>query len=155
MNKEKIAQNILNVTQRSALIAEAAPLIITQTKVTDAQAARLVDLYQEWTVGETYKKGYIVRYEGELYRVGQPEITASNTYIPGATGTEVLYSHISIDPETGYEEWKEWDGVSGIYDQGQIVSDPFDNDRLYKSKIPNNVWGPPHEQLTYWELYTE
>lgn len=155
MDKKTIAQNILNVTGRSSLIAEAAPLMIMQTNLTDAQAVEFTDLYHDWTPGETYKLGYIVRYEGELYRIGQPEITASDTYKPGAEGTESIYSHISIDPETGYEVWKEWDGISGIYAQDQIVQDPFDGNKLYKSKIPNNVWGPPHEQLDYWELYSE
>lgn len=76
--------NFGEVTQRSALIAEAAPLMITQTEITDEQAVEFKGLYHDWTPGETYKLDYIIRYEGELYRVGQPKITASNTYIPGA-----------------------------------------------------------------------
>ena len=54
--------------------------------------------------------------------------------------------------ETGYEEWKSWDGVSGIYQTDNPVIDPNDG-QVYISKIPNNVWGPPSQQPMYWELY--
>ena len=60
-----------------------------------------------------------------------------------------MYSAIKIDEETGYETWKAWDGVSGIYAKDQIVKDPNDG-LLYKSTIANNVWGPPSSFSTYW-----
>ena len=102
----------------------------------------------------TVKKDFILRYEGDLYRVGQPQLEVSEIYIPGTAGTESLYSKIEFG-EGGYEVWKEWDGISGIYQQDQVVIDPFDDNNLYISKIPNNVWGPPHEQPDYWDPYTE
>lgn len=124
--------------------------------ITDAQALTIPLLFKTWTPGDTYKLNEIILYEvdGELYRIGQPELTATETYKPGDIGTTNLYSHIEIGDDN-YEVWKPWDGVSGIYQQGQIVHDPYDNDNLYISKIPNNVWGPPHEQPTMWDPYTE
>lgn len=124
--------------------------------IPDEQAVQIPLLFKTWTVGETYTKGEIVRYEedGELYRCGQPEITASDVYKLGDPGTTALYSHIEIS-EQGYEVWQKWDGVSGIYKQDQIVQDPYDDNNLYQSKIPNNVWGPPHELPDYWKPYTE
>lgn len=142
--------------QRQSQLQVAAELFVqTQSAtLTDAQARTMPLLFKQWTVGETYYHKEIVRYEdGELYRVGQPQITASNVYKPGDPGTTVLYSHITIDEE-GYEEWKPWDGVSGIYQQDQVVRDP-DDGNLYISKIPNNVWGPPHSTPAYWDPYTE
>lgn len=140
--------------QRNAQIQLAIPMMVqaTSASFTDAQAVTIPLLFKKWTPGETYTLHEIVRYEvdGELYRIGQPEITASDVYKPGDVGTESIYSHIEISEE-GYEVWKEWDGVSGIYQQDQIVHDPFDNNNLYKSKIPNNVWGPPSQQPAYWE----
>ena len=144
------AKNIQNLTRNAALISSVMPSIIMRADLTDAEAVQFKDIYPEWTIGQTYKQNWILRYNGELYRIGQPEITASETYKPGDVGTESIYSHIEISEE-GYEVWKEWDGVSGIYQQDQIVHDPFDEGNLYKSKIPNNVWGPPHEQPDYWE----
>lgn len=120
--------------------------------LTDEQALSVSMLFNEWVVGKEYKKGYIVRYNGELYRIGQDH-TSQEQWKPGDSGVTALYSRITITEE-GYEVWKPWDGVSGMYDEGQIVKDP-DDGQLYKSKIPNNVWGPPSQQPMYWELYKE
>ena len=125
-------------------VNESAPNLI------DEQALSVSMLFNEWVVGKEYKKGYIVRYNGELYRIGQDH-TSQEQWKPGDSGVTALYSHITITEE-GYEVWKPWDGVSGIYAEGQIVEDPNDG-KLYMSKIPNNVWGPPSQQPMYWELY--
>ena len=108
-------------------------------------------LFEEWAKNTYYEKDQIIRHKGELYRVGQDH-TSSETYPPSARGVTALYSHITIDEETGYEEWKPWDGVSGIYQTDKPVIDPTDG-QVYISKIPNNVWGPPSQQPMYWELY--
>ena len=108
-------------------------------------------LFEEWAKNTYYEKDQIIRHKGELYRVGQDH-TSSETYPPSARGVTALYSHITIDEETGYEEWKPWDGVSGIYQTDKPVIDPIDG-QVYISKIPNNVWGPPSQQPMYWELY--
>lgn len=120
--------------------------------LSDEKALSVSLLFNEWSVGKDYKKDYIVRHNGELYRIGQDH-TSQEQWKPGAEGTTALYSHITITEE-GYEVWKAWDGVSGMYAEGQIVEDPNDGN-LYKSKIPNNVWGPPSQQSSYWELYKE
>lgn len=120
--------------------------------LTDEQALSIPLIFDEWTVGKEYKKDYIVRHNGELYRIGQDH-TSQEQWEPGDEGTAALYSHIEITGE-GYEVWKPWDGVSGMYDEGQIVEDS-DDGQLYKSRIPNNVWGPPSQQPMYWELYKE
>ena len=120
--------------------------------LTDEQALSIPLLFVEWAVGKEYKKDYIIRHNGELYRIGQDH-TSQEQWEPGDEGTTALYSYIEITGE-GYEVWKPWDGVSGMYDEGQIVEDPEDS-QLYKSKIPNNVWGPPSQQPMYWELYKE
>lgn len=118
--------------------------------LTDEQALELNLLFEEWAVGMNCEEDHIVRYNGELYRIGQDH-TAQEQWKPGDEGTTDLYSHIEITEE-GYEVWKAWDGVSGIYAKDQIVKDSEDG-QLYKSKIPNNVWGPPHTAPDYWELY--
>lgn len=146
------AKEMFSTTKDSSVVTEAFPSVLMRANLSDGEAVKFKDMYPIWTPGETYKLDWIVRYDvdGELYRIGQPSIVASNVYKPGDPGTESIYSHISFD-ESGYEEWKEWDGVSGIYKQDQVVSDPFDGGNLYKSKIPNNVWGPPSQQPNYWE----
>src|SRR5699024_1021015 len=114
--------------------------------LTDEQALSIPLLFDEWAVGKEYKKGYIVRYNGELYRIGQDH-TSQEQWKTGDSGVTALYSRITITEE-GYEVWKPWDGVSGIYAERQIVEDPNDG-KLYTSKIQNNVWGPPSQQTMY------
>lgn len=124
--------------------------IIMREDFADDEALNFKQFYPEWTVGFDYKKNWIIRYGEDLYRIGQDH-TSQEQWVPGAEGTTALYSKIEIT-ESGYEVWQEWDGVSGSYANGQIVQDPTD-EKLYKSLIANNVWGPPSEQPNYWELY--
>ena len=146
-----LVNNIRNITRNTARITGAMPSIIMRANLSDAEAVKYADLYPEWTVGETYKLDWIVSYEGELYRIGQPSITASETYLPGATGTESIYSHIKVDEE-GYEYWKAWDGITGLYNVGDIVRDPED-EQLYICISPNCTYGPPHSVPSFWKLY--
>ena len=125
--------------------------IIMRENLADKEAIDFQKFYPSWQVGFDYKKNWIIQYDGSLYRIGQDH-TSQAQWTPGSDGTTALYSKIEI--EDGYEVWKAWDGVSGSYSKNQIVKDPTDN-QLYISKIDSNVWGPPSEQPTYWELYVE
>lgn len=138
-------------TDISSVMTAISPIIM-RSDLTDEEAFASKPLFPQWEVGYNYKKDWIISYNGELYRIGQDH-TSQEQWIPGADGTTSLYSKIEIT-ESGYEVWKEWDGVSGSYSSGQIVEDPNDN-QLYISKIDSNVWGPPSQQPTYWDLYTE
>lgn len=117
---------------------------------TDKQALSVSRLFEEWAPGKTYDKGYIIQCGNDIYRIGQNH-TSQEQWKPGDEGTTALYSLIKMD-KGGYEEWKAWDGVSGIYAFDQVVMDP-ENERLYKSKAANNVWGPPNSVPEFWELY--
>ena len=139
-------------TSKFTSVQNAIAPIIMRENLTDKEAFDFQEFYPSWQVGFDYKKDWIIQYDGSLYRIGQDH-TSQEQWIPGSEGTTALYSKISISEE-GYEVWKEWDGVSGSYESGQIVEDPNDN-QLYISKIDSNVWGPPSQQPTYWDLYTE
>lgn len=117
---------------------------------TDKQALSISRLFEEWAPGKTYDKGYIIKCGNDIYRIGQDHVSQEQ-WKPGDEGTTALYSLIKMD-KGGYEEWKAWDGVSGIYAFDQVVMDP-ENERLYKSKAANNVWGPPNSVPEFWELY--
>lgn len=148
--------NLQKATQTSvmslATVTDPIPPLIMRANLTDTEAINYISVYPEWTVGFDYKQNWIIRYGEDLYRIGQDH-TSQEQWTPGADGTTALYSKINISDD-GYEIWKEWDGVSGIYAKDQIVKDPT-NDQLYISKIDNNVWGPPSTQPNYWQLYTE
>ena len=152
-DRETLARNIAQITKNAALVTSAFPSIIMRADLTDAEAVQFKAVYPEWSdlMGQVVKEDWIIAHEGELYRIGQPELTISETYVPGTTGTEALYSHISIDEE-GYEYWKEWDGVTGLYQEGDIRRDPED-EQLYICKGNNCTYGPPHSTPDWWELY--
>lgn len=139
----------------NAQLAAAVPMMVrtVSPQLTDKQAKSIALVFPEWTPGETYVYHEIFRYEDELYRVGQPELVASEVYKPGDPGTESLYSHISIDEE-GYEVWKPWDGITGLYNKGDIRRDP-DDGQLYICIGDNCTYGPPHSTPSFWQLYTE
>lgn len=138
-------------TRRDQVQTAVALLVQSSAKIfTDEQALRVSPLFEEWALGKKYEKDYIVQYGDDIYRIGQDH-TSQEQWKPGDEGTTALYSLIKID-ESGYEEWKAFDGVSGIYALDQIVKDPSDG-KLYKSKIASNVWGPPHLNPDFWELY--
>ena len=141
-------------SERQDQLQKATILFVNESapNFTDEQALELNLLFETWVVGMNCKKDHIVRYDGELYRIGQDH-TAQEQWKPGDKGTTALYSHITLTEE-GYEVWKAWDGVSGIYKKDQIVKDPEDG-LLYKSKIDNNTWGPPHSTPDFWDLYSE
>lgn len=148
-----LASNIQAITKNASTIIAAFPSIIMRADLTDAEAVQFKAVYPEYynLMGQVVKQGWIIAHEGELYRIGQPELTISETYVPGTTGTEALYSHISIDEE-GYEYWKEWDGVTGLYNEGDIRRDPED-EQLYICTGNNCTYGPPHSTPEWWELY--
>ena len=146
-----VSNNDISTSKFISMQNVIAPIIMRE-HLTDKEAIDFQEFYPSWQVGFDYKKDWIIQYDGSLYRIGQDH-TSQEQWTPGSEGTTALYSKISISEE-GYEVWKEWDGVSGSYESGQIVEDPNDN-QLYISKIDSNVWGPPSQQPTYWELYVE
>lgn len=66
--------------------------------LTDDQALSVKNAYRQWEAlveaGAAEKKGYRFRYGDDLYRVEQPRYTFVKQYIPGADGTESLFSRI-------------------------------------------------------------
>ena len=64
----------------------------------DAVALTAVELFPKWKelVENTVKveKGFRFQYENKLYRTEQPEYTFVEHYVPGAEGTESLFSKV-------------------------------------------------------------
>ena len=64
----------------------------------DAEALTAVELFPQWESlvkeGKTVLNGFRFQYAGKLYRVEQPEYTFVSHYVPGATGTESLFSKV-------------------------------------------------------------
>jgi len=64
--------------------------------LTDEQALNCKAIYKQWKdlLGVKVNKGYRFLYGKDLYRTEQPEYTFVKEYVPGAVGTESLFSHI-------------------------------------------------------------
>lgn len=139
------------VVQINSLRKAADVLVSKASDLTNTDAGKVRNFIQDWHEDTAYKKGQLIRYENEIYRIGQ-DLVASSVYKPSDEGVTALYSHILLD-ELGFEIWQEYDGVSGSYAFGQIVYD-HDAGEHYTSDLPNNVWGPPSTQSDYWHVTT-
>ena len=64
----------------------------------DAVALTSVELFPQWkelvTNKAQVKKGFRFQHDGKLYRTEQPEYTFVEHYVPGAAGTESLFSKV-------------------------------------------------------------
>ena len=50
-----------------------------------------------------------------------------------------LWSPVTINPETGYDEWKQPTGAHDAYNKGDRV---VYNGKVYESLIDGNTWSP-------------
>ena len=89
----------------------------------DAVALTAVELFPQWKElvkeGRTVLRGFRFQHEGKLYRTEQPEYTFVEHYVPGAAGTESLFSKVdethagTIDDPIPYE--KNMEIYNGLY----------------------------------------
>ena len=89
----------------------------------DAVALTAVELFPQWKElvkeGRTVQKGFRFQHEGKLYRTEQPEYTFVEHYVPGAAGTESLFSKVdethagTFDDPIPYE--KNMEIYQGVY----------------------------------------
>ena len=77
-------------------------------------------------LGVTVKEGYRFLYGKELYKTEQPEYTFAKAFLPGAAGTESLFSHIDEGHAGTPEDPIPYDGNMALeegryYSQGETV----------------------------------
>ena len=144
--KKKYLEENPPVTVSDAVVKAAKMLV---TGFTDKQAVEVMDLYDTYEVGHAYKKDDRFTYNGALFKVNQDH-TSAEQWVPGATGTESLYTAITLNDE-GYPVWQQPTGAHDAYNTGNIVEYKT---KLYKSKINGNSWSP-EAYPAGWERYTE
>lgn len=148
----QVTESVAQQQDYQGRINAAIPVLLMRSALPNSEVGKVRSLLPEWQPGQDYKKGWLLQYEGEVYRIGQ-DLTSSTTYKPSDAGVTALYSHIQLD-EYGYEIWQTYDGVSGAYNYLQVVYDS-DAGKHYRSTVENtkNVWGTPSQQPSYWEEY--
>lgn len=66
--------------------------------LTDEEALTVKGVYWQWAdlaeAGKTVTQGYRFLYGDKLYKTAQPTYTFVETYVPGTTGTESLFTAI-------------------------------------------------------------
>lgn len=91
----------------------------------DAVALTAVELFPQWKElvkeGRKVLKGFRFQHDGKLYRTEQPEYAFVETYVPGATGTESLFSKVDDTHAGTYEDPIPYEQNMEIY-QGSYYS---------------------------------
>ena len=103
----------------------------------------MIDLYDNYQVGKSYKADDIFKYENKLYRVIQ-EHTSQDDWIP----SELPALYLSMMPENVIPEWKQPTGGHDAYNAGDKVI--FEGE-VYESTIDNNTWSPT-DYPSSWKL---
>ena len=87
--------------------------------LTDAEALTVKSVYWQWEdlvqAGTTVDKGYRFQYGDKLWRTEQPTYTFVAHYVPGAVGTESLFSVIDESHAGTYEDPIPYDRNMEIY----------------------------------------
>ena len=103
--------------------------------LTDEQAVTVIDLYDEWAVGVTYKVDARVRWNDTLYKCNLAH-TSESTWTPEVTPN--LWTEIGL---TEYREIKDNMLSTEAFAKGEIGWWK-EKDNLYESLFDGNVYTP-------------
>lgn len=116
----------------------------------EESALEVAMVYPPWKPGKLYKQGEYFTYgensvgDPQLYKVNLTH-TSSETWLPGAIGSESLYTAIGLD-NAGYPVWSQPTGAHDAYNMGDIVN--F-NGLYYESLINGNAFSPEVSPTTW------
>ena len=94
----------------------------------------MIDLYESYQVGKSYKADDIFKYEGKLYKVIQ-EHTSLENWVP----SELPALYLNMMPENVIPEWIPPTGSHDAYNKGDKVI--FEGE-VYECIIDGNTWSP-------------
>ena len=108
--------------------------LIKSDELSPEEMAKLVGIYDAWTVGVAYVIGDIISYHGVLYEVIQAH-TSQADWTPD-TVPALFKSHA---PAGVIPEWQQPTGGHDAYNIGDKVT--FEG-KVYESTIDANTWSP-------------
>lgn len=108
--------------------------LIRVDELSEEELENMIDLYESYQVGKSYKVDDIFKYEGKLYKVIQ-EHTSQKDWIP----SELPALYLNMMPENVIPEWKQPSGGHDAYNVGDKVI--FEG-KVYESIIGGNTWSP-------------
>ena len=108
--------------------------LIRVDELDEEELLDMIDLYEGYQVGKSYKVDDIFKYEGKLYKVIQ-EHTSLENWVP----SELPALYLSMMPENVIPEWVQPTGSHDAYNTGDKV---ICEGNVYESLIDNNTWSP-------------
>ena len=103
--------------------------------LTDTQRLEVPDLHDWWHSGKLCTVGYVVKYNGTLYRCLQAH-TSQDGWEPDKAPS--LWAKILIPDADVIPEWEQPDSTNP-YKAGDKVTH---NGKTWESTVDNNVWEP-------------
>ena len=117
--------------------------LIRVDELSEDELLDMIDLYESYQVGKSYKADDIFKYEGKLYKVIQ-EHTSLEDWIP----SELPALYLNMMPDSVIPEWIPPTGSHDAYSVGDKVI--FEG-KVYESLIDDNTWSPT-DYPQGWEL---
>ncbi len=108
--------------------------LIRVDELSEEELLDMIDLYDNYQVGKSYKVDDIFKYEGKLYKVIQAH-TSQENWLP----SELPALYLNLMPENVIPEWVRPTGAHDAYNKGDKVI--FEGE-VYESTIDNNTWSP-------------
>ena len=118
--------------------------LIRVDELSEEELLGMINLYDNYQVGKSYKVDDIFKHENKLYKVIQ-EHTSQEDWIP----SELPALYLNMMPENVIPEWVQPTGAHDAYNVGDRVI--FEG-KVYESLIDSNTWSP----IAYpagWKLY--
>ena len=113
--------------------------------LSDNDALENIELFPKWTINQTYRTGYKIKYIDKLYRVTEDHLSTEekNPADAGLLFSQIFY----IQPDTP----RPWVKPTELnpYTAGDLVI--FKN-KTYKSLINNNMWNPDEYPIAWKEV---
>jgi hypothetical protein len=108
--------------------------LIRVDELSEEELLDMIDLYENYEVGKSYRVDDIFKYEGKLYKVIQDH-TSQEDWIPN----ELPALYLNMMPENVIPEWVQPTGVHDAYNTGDKV---IYEGKVYESIIDGNTWSP-------------
>jgi hypothetical protein len=108
--------------------------LIRVDELSEEELLGMINLYDNYQVGKSYRVDDIFKYEGKLYKVIQDH-TSQEDWIP----SELPALYLNMMPENVIPEWVQPTGAHDAYNVGDRVI--FEGE-VYESIIDGNTWSP-------------
>lgn len=128
LEKAKELRNLINAN------LNATRKLIRVDELSEEELLDMIDLYDNYQVGKSYKADDIFQYEGKLYKVIQ-EHASQEDWIP----PELPALYLSMMPENVMSEWVQPTGSHDAYNIGDKV---IYEGQVYECIIDGNTWSP-------------